>query len=101
MRALHCSIVRGGQQKHERRIPIDRDFVERICHLVVEPHAHWGPIGQVFTYRICRIRIRTARQKTRPGSRDIVGDAGTMVRMKKRVCSYVCNPGDSEAIASE
>jgi hypothetical protein len=37
---LKHSSVCAGEQKHKRRIPVDSNFVERKCHLIVEPHAY-------------------------------------------------------------
>ena len=76
--------IRRSQKKNQRRIPINRNLIQRVSPLIIHPHPHWWLLRQCVRYLIASTRIRSTRKQSRPRSSDLIRDTGPMVRMLKR-----------------
>jgi len=69
--------------------------------LVVEPHAHGWGFGEGVGDGVSAVGVGASGEQAGPGGGDVVGGAGTVVRVEEGAVAEVGDPGDSEAVAAE
>src|SRR5690349_21762909 len=90
------------QQKHQRRLPIDRDLVARVRTLIIRVHLRRRQtLRQRSQYRILTSGVRAAREESRPRFLVFVRSARPVMRMSERVLSQLRYPRERESIPPE
>src|ERR1035438_4733000 len=90
-------VVSGGERSGTRQredqwgVPVDRDLIHGVRALVIHPHAHGRLLRELAGYGVAGMGIGPAREKAGPWRLNMIGGAGSVMRVHEGTRSDMSN----------